>query len=107
MFDDISENYKTQTADNKRKAGAIARATRMRAAPPELLTRDHVARCIVGGIKAGRGITAASISISPGSRVSFPTARNTSKLPSMYTSSNNWLTSTSQEPMEVGPTTHS
>jgi succinate dehydrogenase / fumarate reductase flavoprotein subunit len=32
MFDDIPENYRSQTATTKRKAGAIARATRMRAA---------------------------------------------------------------------------
>ena len=30
MFDDIPDNYKNQTADNRRKAGATRRATRTR-----------------------------------------------------------------------------
>ena len=39
----------------RRRGGATARGTRTPAARPELLTRDHVARCIVREVKAGRG----------------------------------------------------
>ena len=39
----------------KRKAGVIAQGDKNARRPPELLTRDHVARCIVREIKEGRG----------------------------------------------------
>ena len=44
---------KLRPPTTKRKAGAIRRAIRTRAGPPELLTRDHVARCIRREVKAG------------------------------------------------------
>ncbi len=54
MFDFHPENYRAQTADNEEKAGDT-RKGQERAASAELLTRDHVARCIVREIKEGRG----------------------------------------------------
>ena len=48
MFADIPANYRSQTADNAEEGLALhAEATRKPAVRPELLTRDHVARCIV------------------------------------------------------------
>ncbi|HKB08240.1 MAG TPA: FAD-binding protein, partial [Candidatus Polarisedimenticolia bacterium] len=55
MFDDIPANYKAQTADNEEEGWRYTQGDRNARRPPELLTRDHVARCIVREIKEGRG----------------------------------------------------
>ena len=47
MFDDIPELYVTQTADNPEEGWLYTQGDREARRPPELLTRDHVARCIV------------------------------------------------------------
>ena len=67
--------------------------------PPELLTRDHVARCIKREVKAGAAArTAACSSTSPGSRRRFPNARGAHQeeaARACITSSCSWPTSTS------------
>ncbi len=55
MFDDIPENYKSQTADNEEEGWRYTQGDKNARRPPELLTRDHVARCIMREVKAGRG----------------------------------------------------
>ena len=55
MFDDIPENYRNQTADNPEEGWRYTQGDKNARRPPELLTRDHVARCIVREIKEGRG----------------------------------------------------
>src|SRR5262245_31957694 len=55
MFADIPELYKTQTADNSEEGWRYCQGDKNSRRPPELLTRDHVARCIVREIKEGRG----------------------------------------------------
>src|SRR5881409_4172544 len=55
MFGEIPENYRTQTADNEEEGWRYTQGDKNARRPPELLTRDHVARCIVREIKAGRG----------------------------------------------------
>src|SRR5258708_22234308 len=55
MFDSIPDNYKAQTADSEEEAWRYVVGDRSARRPPELLTRDHVARCIVREIKEGRG----------------------------------------------------
>ncbi len=55
MFDFIPDNYKTQTADNEEEGWRYTQGDKNARRPPELLTRDHVARCIVREIKEGRG----------------------------------------------------
>ena len=55
MFDDIPENYKNQTADTPEEGWRYCQGDKNARRPPELLTRDHVARCIVREIKEGRG----------------------------------------------------
>ncbi|HEX8677025.1 MAG TPA: FAD-dependent oxidoreductase, partial [Segetibacter sp.] len=55
MFDEIPELYRNQTADNEEEGWKYTQGDRNARRPPELLTRDHVARCIVREIKEGRG----------------------------------------------------
>src|SRR5262249_12370442 len=47
MFDDIPENYKAQTADTPEEGWRYCQGDKNARRPPELLTRDHVARCIM------------------------------------------------------------
>ena len=55
MFDDIPENYRAQTADNEEEGWRYCQGDKNARRPPELLTRDHVARCIMREVKEGRG----------------------------------------------------
>src|SRR5207302_749677 len=55
MFDEIPENYRAQTADNEEEGWRYTQGDRVARRPPELLTRDHVSRCIMREVKAGRG----------------------------------------------------
>src|SRR5437773_6897180 len=55
MFDDIPEAYRAQTADNEEEGWRYTQGDKAARRPPELLTRDHVSRCIVREIKEGRG----------------------------------------------------
>ncbi len=55
MFDDIPPHYKEQTADNEEEGWRYCQGDKEARRPPELLTRDHVARCIVREIREGRG----------------------------------------------------
>src|SRR5205823_403163 len=55
MFDEIPENYRSQTADNEEEGWRYCQGDKNARRPPELLTRDHIARCIVREIKEGRG----------------------------------------------------
>src|SRR5688500_16567743 len=55
MFDDIPENYRSQTADNPEEGWRYTQGDKEARRPPELLTRDHVARCIVREVREGRG----------------------------------------------------
>ena len=78
--------------------------------PPELLTRDHVARCIVREIKSGRGGKHGGVYLDIAwikEKMSNAEEHIKFKLPGMYhqfkTLANVDIT---KEPMEVGPTTH-
>src|SRR5918993_298020 len=55
MFDDIPPLYKNQTADNPEEGWRYTQGDKNARRPPELLTRDHVARCIMREVKEGRG----------------------------------------------------
>src|SRR5262252_8880880 len=55
MFDDIPPLYKDQTADNEEEGWKYTQGDKDARRPPELLTRDHVARCINREVKSGRG----------------------------------------------------
>src|SRR5262252_6665461 len=55
MFEGIPDKYKSQTADNEEEGWRYTQGDKNARRPPELLTRDHVARCINREVKAGRG----------------------------------------------------
>ena len=53
MFEDIPDNYRNQTAKDQEEGWRYCQGDRNANRPPELLTRDHVARCIVREVKRG------------------------------------------------------
>jgi len=110
MFDDIPEPYRNQTADNEDEGWRYVQGDKNARRPPELLTRDHVARCIMREVKAGRGSPHGGVFLDIAwikSKVSGGAEHIKRKLPSMYHQFKELgdidITS---EPMEVGPTTH-
>ena len=110
MFDDIPENYRTQTADNEEEGWRYTQGDKDARRPPELLTRDHVARCIMREVKAGRGSPHGGVFLDIAwIKAKLPNASELikKKLPSMYHQFKQLadidITTT---PMEVGPTTH-
>src|SRR6185503_14686321 len=78
--------------------------------PPELLTRDHVARCIRREVKAGRGSPHGGVFLDIAwIKEKLPGAADhiRRKLPSMYHQFKELADlDITQEPMEIGPTTH-
>jgi succinate dehydrogenase flavoprotein subunit len=110
MFDDIPENYRSQTADNEEEGWRYTQGDKNARRPPELLTRDHVARCILREVREGRGSPHGGVFLDISwIRKKLPDARQhiIKKLPSMYHQFKQLadidITTT---PMEVGPTTH-
>lgn len=110
MFDDIPDNYKDQTADTPEEGWRYTQGDKNARRPPELLTRDHVARCIVREVKAGRGTPNGGVYLDIAwIKEKLPNAAEhiKKKLPSMYHQFKQLadldITTT---PMEVGPTTH-
>ena len=110
MFDDIPDNYKSQTSDNPEEGWRYTQGDKNARRPPELLTRDHVARCINREVKAGRGSPHGGVFLDIAwIKEKLPNAEEhiKRKLPSMYHQfiqlANLDIT---KEPMEVGPTTH-
>jgi succinate dehydrogenase / fumarate reductase flavoprotein subunit len=110
MFDDIPENYRTQTADTPEEGWRYTQGDKQARRPPELLTRDHVARCIVREIKAGRGSPHGGVFLDISwIKEKIPAAQEhiRKKLPSMYHQFKELAgIDITTEPMEVGPTTH-
>ncbi|HEX6128149.1 MAG TPA: fumarate reductase/succinate dehydrogenase flavoprotein subunit [Candidatus Limnocylindria bacterium] len=110
MFGDIPESYRHQTSDNEEEGWRYTQGDRSARRPPELLTRDHVARCIVREIKAGRGSPHGGVFLDISwIRERLPNAEEhiKRKLPSMYHQFRQLAgVDITREPMEVGPTTH-
>ena len=110
MFDDIPEAYRNQTADNEEEGWRYTQGDKNARRPPELLTRDHVARCIVREIKAGRGSPHGGVFLDIAwIKAKLPNAEEhiRKKLPSMYHQFKELAgIDITKEPMEVGPTTH-
>lgn len=110
MFDDIPENYRAQTADNEEEGWRYTQGDRNARRPPELLTRDHVARCIVREVREGRGSPHGGVFLDIAwikERLPDGAAHIRRKLPSMYHQFKQLADiDITQEPMEVGPTTH-
>ena len=110
LFDDIPDAYKNQTADNEDEGFRYTQGDKSARRPPELLTRDHVARCIVREIREGRGSPHGGVFLDISwikKRIPNAAAVIQKKLPSMY---HQFLKladiDITREPMEVGPTTH-
>ena len=110
MFNDIPDAYRNQTAKDVEEGWRYVCGDKSAHRPPELLTRDHVARCIVREIKAGRGSPHGGVFLDIAwIKEKLPNARQhiQKKLPSMYHQFKELagvdITTT---PMEVGPTTH-
>jgi succinate dehydrogenase / fumarate reductase flavoprotein subunit len=110
MFDDIPANYRAQTADSEEEGWRYTQGDRSARRPPELLTRDHVARCIVREIKEGRGSPHGGVFLDIAwIRDKLPNAEELikRKLPSMYHQFKQLAdVDITREAMEVGPTTH-
>ena len=110
MFDDIPENYRNQTADNEEEGWRYTQGDKSARRPPELLTRDHVARCINREVKAGRGSPHGGVFLDIAwIRRKIPKAAEhiKKKLPSMYHQFKQLADlDITDQPMEIGPTTH-
>jgi succinate dehydrogenase / fumarate reductase flavoprotein subunit len=110
MFDDIPDNYKDQTAKDPEEGWRYTQGDKTANRPPELLTRDHVARCIVQEIKAGRGSEHGGVYLDIAwIKEKIPNAAEhiKKKLPSMYHQFKQLADiDITEVPMEVGPTTH-
>src|SRR6266487_2253447 len=110
MFDFIPDNYKAQTADNEEEGWRYTQGDKNARRPPELLTRDHVSRCIVREIKEGRGSPHGGVFLDISwIKEKLPNAEEyiKRKLPSMYHQFKQLADiDITKEPMEVGPTTH-
>src|SRR6266404_1899635 len=110
MFDEIPENYRSQTADSEEEGWRYCTGDKDARRPPELLTRDHIARCIVREIKEGRGSPHGGVFLDIAwIKAKIPNAAEhiKKKLPSMYHQFKQLADiDITEQPMEVGPTTH-
>src|SRR5947207_3910568 len=110
MFDDIPDNYKNQTSSSEEEAWRYVIGDKNARRPPELLTRDHVARCIVREIKEGRGSPHDGVYLDISwikKNIKNAEEHIKKKLPSMYHQFKKLADiDITKEPMEVGPTTH-
>jgi len=110
MFDEIPENYKAQTADNEEEGWRYCQGDKNARRPPELLTRDHISRCIVREIKEGRGSPHGGVYLDIAwIKQKLPNAAEyiKRKLPSMYHQFKQLADiDITEQAMEVGPTTH-
>jgi len=110
MFDDIPANYKNQTAESEEEGWRYTQGDKDARRPPELLTRDHVARCIMREVREGRGSPHGGVFLDIAwIKEKVPKAPDhiRKKLPGMYHQFKELANlDITEEPMEVGPTTH-
>jgi succinate dehydrogenase / fumarate reductase flavoprotein subunit len=110
MFNDIPDLYKGQTSTDEEEGWRYTQGDKNAKRPPELLTRDHVARCIRREIKEGRGTSHGGVYLDISwikEKISDAPAHIKRKLPSMYHQFKELAgVDITKEPMEVGPTTH-
>jgi succinate dehydrogenase / fumarate reductase flavoprotein subunit len=110
MMSNIPDLYKNQTAKDEEEGWRYVQGDKSANRPAELLTRDHVARCIVREVKEGRGTPHGGVYLDIAwikKRIPNASEHIKRKLPSMYHQfkelGNLDIT---KDPMEVGPTTH-
>jgi succinate dehydrogenase / fumarate reductase, flavoprotein subunit len=105
MFDYIPDRFAPETADSEEEGNRWLAGDKEARRPPELLTRDVVARAIMAEVKAGRGSEHGGAYLDIASRL--PAEQIKKKLPSMY---HQFMVlgelDITRQPMEVGPTLH-
>jgi succinate dehydrogenase / fumarate reductase, flavoprotein subunit len=110
MFDNIPENYRSSTADNEEEGWRYTQGDKNARRPPELLTRDHVARMIQREVREGRGSPHGGVFLDIAwikERIKDSEEHIRKKLPSMYHQFMQLAgIDITKGPMEVGPTTH-
>src|SRR5258705_4991566 len=110
MFDEIPAPYVSQTADTEEEGWRYTQGDKNARRPPELLTRDHVARCIRREVRDGRGSPHGGVFLDIAwikERIPNAAEHIKKKLPSMYHQFKQLADiDITTEPMEVGPTTH-
>jgi succinate dehydrogenase / fumarate reductase flavoprotein subunit len=105
MFGYIPEKFAPETADTEAEAQRWLDGDKAARRPPELLTRDVVARAIKAEVTAGRGSPHGGAFLDIASRRDPDFIRR--KLPSMYHQFKELAElDITKEPMEVGPTLH-
>ncbi len=105
MFNYISPRFAPETADTEAEANRWLQGDKAARRPPELLTRDEVARAINAEVKAGRGSEHGGVYLDIASRLPAETIKK--KLPSMYHQFKELAeVDITKQPMEVGPTLH-
>jgi len=110
MFEDIPEAYRHQTATDPEEGWRYTQGDKQARRPPELLTRDHVARAIVREIREGRGSPHGGVFLDIAwirEKLKDAERHIQRKLPSMYHQFKELAgIDITKVPMEVGPTTH-
>jgi succinate dehydrogenase / fumarate reductase flavoprotein subunit len=105
MFSYVPDKFAKETADTEEEANRWLAGDKEARRPPELLTRDVVARAISREVIEGRGSPHGGVFLDIASRV--PAEQIRKKLPSMYHQFKELAeVDITKDPMEVGPTLH-
>lgn len=105
MFNYIPEKFAAETADTEEEANRWLKGDKTARRPPELLTRDVVAKAINAEVKAGRGSKHGGAYLDIASRLPADVIKK--KLPSMYHQFKELAqVDITKDAMEVGPTLH-
>ena len=105
MFNYIPEAFAAETAKDEKEANDWLKGKEGAMRPPELLTRDVVAKAIMKEVKEGRGSPHGGAFLDIANRQDADYIKK--KLPSMYHQFKELGDlDITEEPMEVGPTTH-
>jgi len=110
MFEEIPELYQGQTAESEEEGWRYCAGDPNARRPPELLTRDHVARRILKEVDEGRGSPHGGAFLDVSwlrEKIPNHVEHVRRKLPGMYHQFKELADlDITEEPMEVGPTTH-
>src|SRR5262245_19790585 len=110
MYKDIPDLYKNQTAKDPEEGWRYCQGDKNAQRPAELLTRDHVSRCIRREVKEGRGSPHGGVLLDISwikAKIANAPEHIKRKLPSMYHQFKELGgIDITKEAMEVGPTTH-
>src|SRR3989338_8107984 len=105
MFRYIPDMFKGEFAEDEKECKRWLAGDKNSRRPPDLLTRDVVARAITAEVKAGRGSPHGGVFLDIASQRDAETIKK--KLPSMYHQFKELANvDITKEPMEIGPTCH-